>query len=372
MKIFLSDLHLGDGKERDDFQYHREFDELVMSLSEEFPKIEMVLLGDIFDLIRTKKYYELEEEPFTEDKLIAVKRIVMAEILENHAPFFETLRRFVAQPDRQLRYVVGNHDFGTMIDNHLLELIQERYGLDFVPEHYYRDEYLGIWAEHGHRYDVVNNTFAEDGGPIPYCLGDQVVIEIVNKFFDKVKEKQDQLDIDPEIINDLDNVRPQTAFPIWLSSIDEEGRLSQIFWETVLTFGAGHPGEVGSLVLELIQGNYRPNLVKAARELAKKGFGKYILFGHTHNPIEKDLRRGPKYLNTGTWRKFIEPKGRPSFVPKIVPTYSEGGTQFFGEEGFWRYKFISVINLSYVLFYEEGEGEVGPQLISEEKEVLNG
>jgi len=33
MKLFLSDLHLGDGKERDDFQYHQQFDELVREVS---------------------------------------------------------------------------------------------------------------------------------------------------------------------------------------------------------------------------------------------------------------------------------------------------------------------------------------------------
>ena len=44
MKMFLSDLHLSDGKERDDFQFHREFDDLVRKLSGEFKKIEMILL----------------------------------------------------------------------------------------------------------------------------------------------------------------------------------------------------------------------------------------------------------------------------------------------------------------------------------------
>lgn len=63
MKIFLSDLHLGDGKERDDFQYHQQLDDLVRKLSGQFKKIEMILLGDIFDLIRTQKYYEFKGMP---------------------------------------------------------------------------------------------------------------------------------------------------------------------------------------------------------------------------------------------------------------------------------------------------------------------
>jgi hypothetical protein len=63
MKVFLSDLHLGDGKERDDFQFHREFEDLVRKLAREFKKIEMIILGDIFDLIRTQKYYEFDGLP---------------------------------------------------------------------------------------------------------------------------------------------------------------------------------------------------------------------------------------------------------------------------------------------------------------------
>ena len=76
MKLFLSDLHLGDGKERDDFQFHREFDELVRKLSGQFKRIEMVLLGDIFDLIRTQKYYEFEGLSRPEVKLKVMEDIV--------------------------------------------------------------------------------------------------------------------------------------------------------------------------------------------------------------------------------------------------------------------------------------------------------
>ncbi len=366
MKLFLSDLHLGDGKERDDFQYHEEFDTLVEDLCERFEEVEIVFLGDIFDLIRTRKYYELEKEPFTEKKLISVKRLVMADILENHVRFFETLRRFVRRRGHRFRYIVGNHDFGFVVDPRLSELIQEKYGLRFFPRRYYRDEDLKIWAEHGHRYDIVNNTFGKDGTPIPYCLGDKIVIEIVNKFFEKVRKKDDELGIDLGTLNDLDNVRPQTAIPKWLRSVDEEGRLNQIFWETVLAFGSTHPFELGSLVLELIQGNYEPDLLRAAKELAQKRVGRYVIFGHTHHPVRKSLAKGARYLNTGTWRRFIEPEEKASIERRIVPTYREGGTQFFGEEAFYRYHFVSTTHLSYVLFYEKGEGKVGPRLIIQE------
>jgi UDP-2,3-diacylglucosamine pyrophosphatase LpxH len=369
MKIFFSDLHLSDGKERDDFQYHKEFDDLVNELSEQFRRIEIVLLGDIFDLIRTQKFYESEGDPFTEEKIREIKRRLMAEIVESHVPFFETLRRFIGQPEHTFRYIVGNHDFGTSLDNRLLEMIQEKHGLSFTPEHYYRNEQLGIWAEHGHRYDIINNTFNKDGTPIPYCLGDRIVVEIVDKFYEEVRRKQSELDIYPAIINDLDNVRPQSAIGNWLDSIDEEGRLRKLYNDTVISFIVSNPGDVANLVLDLIQGKYQPDLLKAARDLAKKGVGKYIIFGHTHDALDRRLAKGARHLNSGTWRKFIEPKGRPSTRMRTVPTYSEGGEQFYTQEPYFYYKFKSTINLSHVLFYEEGEGEVGPHLIQQKQEI---
>ena len=96
MKLFLSDLHLGDGKERDDFQYHQQFDDLLRRLSEECEKIEMILLGDIFDLIRTQKYYEFKGLPHLE-----VKLKVMEDIAEQHVPFFETLKYFTERNGNQ-------------------------------------------------------------------------------------------------------------------------------------------------------------------------------------------------------------------------------------------------------------------------------
>lgn len=363
MKLFLSDLHLGDGKERDDFQFQKEFDELVRKLSDQFKKIEMVLLGDIFDLIRTQKYFEFKELPHAE-----VKMKVMGDIIEQHALFFEALKYFTGKRSNSLRYVIGNHDFGILLDPRLLEMVREKFGLILSPETYYCDETLRIWAEHGHRYDIVNNTFNHDGTPMAYCLGDKIVVEIVDKFFEEVKERQVALGIDPTIINDLDNVRPQSAIANWLDSVDEKGRLNQIYYDTVAKFIIKNPGEVTNLAMNFVSGKYHPDLLKAARDLAANGIGKYILFGHTHDALEKSFGKGMRHLNTGTWRRFIEPKGRPSTRMRTIPTYTEGGNQFYAQEPYYYYKFKTTTSLSYILFYEKGEGKVGPRLIQQERE----
>jgi UDP-2,3-diacylglucosamine pyrophosphatase LpxH len=362
MKIFLSDLHLSDGKERDDFQYHKEFNETVKKWVEEFKKVEIILLGDIFDLIRTQKYYEFEGAPRSE-----VKLKVMADIVEHHSSFFETLKYFVEQAGCTLRYIIGNHDFGAYLQPGLLKMIQDKHGVTLTPELYYLDKELKIWAEHGHRYDCINNTFNKDGTPIEYSVGDRIVIEIVDKFFEKVRKKQGELGINSEIINDLDNVRPQSAITNWLDSKDEEGRLRQMYYDTITSFIFSNAGGIANLALEFIQGKYQPDLLKAAKGLVQQEMGKFIIFGHTHDALKKDLRKGSKHLNTGTWRKFIEPGRR---FPKrvLVPSYREGGTQFYEEQVVYRYTFKENTHLSYVMFYEKGEGKTGPRLVEHKQE----
>lgn len=128
MKLFLSDLHLGDGKERDDFQYHQQFDDLLRRLPEECEKIEMILLGDIFDLIRTQKYYEFEGLPHSEVKLKA-----MEDIADQHVPFFETLKHFIERNGNLLRYGIGNHDLGVSLDPRLGEMIRKKFGFILTP-----------------------------------------------------------------------------------------------------------------------------------------------------------------------------------------------------------------------------------------------
>jgi hypothetical protein len=195
------------------------------------------------------------------------------------------------------------------------------------------------------------------------------VVEIVDRFYEKVREKQEELGIDAAIMNDLDNVRPQSAIGDWLNWIDQEGRLNPIYDGTIASFLINHPGEVASLAMNVISGKYQPDLLQAAKDLAINEGWKYVIFGHTHNALDKDLGAGIRHLNSGTWRKFIEPKGPPSTRMRTVPTYNEGEIQFYTQEPYYYYEFNSTIKLSHILFNEEGEGEIGPHLIQQEKEA---
>jgi len=121
MKVFISDLHLGDGSKTDDFHRDEEFLRFLDFVSDEAE--ELIIVGDLFELWQAS----LDKVLFKHDKV--VKRLLV-------------LREKV-----KLHYVVGNHDyipfirFADLANGICLE---------------YRDNKNKIVAEHGNKYDIFN------------------------------------------------------------------------------------------------------------------------------------------------------------------------------------------------------------------------
>lgn len=111
MKIFISDLHLGDGSKADDFSRDKELLKFLNFV--EYQKAELYLVGDVFELWQCD----------------------LDKILWNHAEVFEALLNADAVG------INGNHDF----------IPYSRIWFDtFIDV----DE--GIIAQHGHQYDQFN------------------------------------------------------------------------------------------------------------------------------------------------------------------------------------------------------------------------
>ncbi len=121
MRVFISDLHLGDGSRTDDFSRDEHFLEFL-----EFVKTEaneLIILGDFLELWQA----DLDRVVFRHSQVI---------------------NKLLSLRDKvKITYVIGNHDYLPFIKfaNSSLGIATE-----------YRDSKSGIVAEHGHRYDAFN------------------------------------------------------------------------------------------------------------------------------------------------------------------------------------------------------------------------
>lgn len=196
MKIIISDLHMGCGDALEDFRYvtpgrtrrkdskplrqqiakmHRMFQrflEAVLKLARRGNATpELILLGDIFDLLQVEPRHFLDP--------VKIKRVASI-----HLPVFHALNSF-AKSGAKVTYVVGNHDhelmhpamFTTLL-RYLPELNADH---DHRPLSYYVDNEAGIYAEHGNQYDPLNH-FKNFADPRELPFGSQMVLKLVNPY----------------------------------------------------------------------------------------------------------------------------------------------------------------------------------------------
>jgi UDP-2,3-diacylglucosamine pyrophosphatase LpxH len=255
-------------------------------------------------------------------------------------------------------YLMGNHDWLiNMYDTTRLE-IAEFLGLPHA--HWFADhtfpevrlfEKYGVLARHGDYYDRLNH----EGDRKASSLGDAVVIDLVNRFPEEVRQrlslsKKDKLYLS---LKEIDNVRPLLNVPAWVQGVCNyhprmEDDIRKIWNDCVesflgLDFVKRHdrwgPDFVDFLQMALyltssfsferlqrllrnwvIRGFYQ-NLNDYHRyayneSALKKNEARYVVYGHTHKaeqipldvialppPLEGALEK--VYLNSGTWRKVF-------------------------------------------------------------------
>ena len=121
MKIFISDLHLGDGSRTDDFNRDKELLKFLEFVGNEAS--ELIIVGDLFELWQANMDKILFRHNEVVNKLLSLKNNI------------------------KVTYVIGNHDYIPFI-----KFINSGVGISLE----YRDVENGIIAEHGHKYDIFN------------------------------------------------------------------------------------------------------------------------------------------------------------------------------------------------------------------------
>jgi UDP-2,3-diacylglucosamine pyrophosphatase LpxH len=260
MLVFISDLHFVDGSAGEHnlspraFEYF--FDHLVAIAGKEsnqIKEIKIVLLGDVFDLLRTEKWfpYDVNERPWgdNEQKIEEHAGEIMAAILSHPENYktFQTIRDEVArlkdrcqqfdqcrlESEPRLFYIPGNHD---RLVNKYSSLRSEVCKCLGIPREWHNpaDPFLhdnedlryGVFARHGHEFDVFNyesgaSFTLPDYERVP--IGDPITTELVARLpyeADLYLEGQGMPLNERESIKarlqEIENVRPLSAVIEWL------------------------------------------------------------------------------------------------------------------------------------------------------------
>jgi hypothetical protein len=276
MLVIVSDLHLTDGTIGTSIgaaafeDFRARLKELAVDASHRadgryrpIESFDLVLLGDIFDLIRTTRWndtgvavrpWDHREKPGPFADKIAE---ITTAILKRNKGALDLLRECsrgaaVTVPAAhgageqvpvrvRIHYVVGNHDWyyhlpGAAFDA-IRATINEAIGLhngagpfphdpeesDQLMEVYRRHR---VYARHGDRYDSFN--YVEEKGRDAATLGDALVVDLINRFPHEVRRRL--VDLPAEFLDGLDelaNVRPSLLVPVWVNALLGTAELSK-------------------------------------------------------------------------------------------------------------------------------------------------
>jgi UDP-2,3-diacylglucosamine pyrophosphatase LpxH len=374
MLAFISDIHLTDGTSGETIHSgaFRKFALYLKDMVEtaEAKELEIVLLGDIFDVIRSNYWLRSGIRPWSDvrDKdgegkgvkdytIQIVNKICRNRVNKESITYLKDFKEQMAKEGvlTKITYIIGNHDW--LVNRHpeARATIARFLGMENATE--YKNNTFpteGFWegyrvfARHGDIYDPFN--FDEDRNAS--SLGDAIVIDLVNRFPKEVESAIGRA-TDPNLVSQLreiDNVRPLIDIPLWVHGAcrkaisPETGKKVKEIWNKLvkdflkIKFVKQHDkpwrmDAVDALQLGLgistffsikdivnfpIRKLYKKSedYVNKAfhEEHVKRNMAEFVVYGHTHHHqvVPLDLVPMPgeilqkTYFNTGTWRRAHE------------------------------------------------------------------
>lgn len=247
MLVFISDLHFTDGTAGEHNVKSAAFDGFLQDLAVHARKakaeeIKIIFLGDIFDLIRTEKWFNFDEDerPWgsNESKIESNAENILKDIISKNQSTFDIFKdenlkekyEFDTEPERI--YIPGNHDRLCNKYESLRTIVRENLGIKGKNtgepfDYFYSDPKYSVLARHGNEFDEYNYEGGKDydsfDAHIRVPLGDPITTELVAKLPWAVKkrllkENLPSVNIDRIYMNfqDIENVRPLEATIIWL------------------------------------------------------------------------------------------------------------------------------------------------------------
>lgn len=341
IRLVVSDLHLGSGAEEgrlnphEDFFHDEHFAELLAHYVERAGdrEIELILNGDIFDLLKIKIDGRWPTE-ITEE--VASEKLRVC--LEGHPRFVRALRDFLSGPRHRIVYLPGNHDLDMCFPG-AQELfrryvapgaLSERVRFITASDTYYLPE--GIQVRHGHQlenihrvdYGALLRTRADGKEILDLPYGSLWVLEVLNP----AKEER----------HAIDRIQPLKIFIIGSLFFDPRFGLrflAQNIWHflkrRIFTFRAWSQ-RLRNLPRILREEIYAMGSFDdaATRYLQRLRGVNTLIVGHSHSPRFRLLPDSKVLLNTGTWMQMInldmQYLGQNSGLTYALIEYTEDGT----------------------------------------------
>jgi UDP-2,3-diacylglucosamine pyrophosphatase LpxH len=265
MLVFISDLHLVDGSAGEHnvparaFEYF--FQDVAASVKPATQEIKIVFLGDIFDLLRTEKWFGagVEERPWGSPEKEAEVEGHANEVFEAMAAHQEnrlTLKmlggslkeRFGLPVEPQRIYIPGNHDRLCNRYPSLREKVCQALGVSHDPAqpfpHSYQEVAYGVFARHGHEFDRYNYDGGPSYGEMDYQrvpIGDPITTELVARIPYELGRRLEQFPPEERAqirrnFQEIENVRPLSAVIEWLLyQVHRERRLKDLIEDSIDT-----------------------------------------------------------------------------------------------------------------------------------------
>lgn len=321
--VSVSDIHLCRGRS-DNFKYDRELSRFFDDSLKHLGPLEIVLNGDILDLIAI-------EEEGDMDKLLW-------EIDSAHKSVFDSLRK--AARRTHLVFVPGNHDHQLKDKRVAAELAKIIPGIDIVSSGVYqkhdrnngRDVFYHF--EHGDAHDPWSSLISPQMGRA--AKTNTIARDMLNEFFSKPTK----------IITSTPIGAALEALDRTLAKLNLEAHELRLFEERVKPlirrfrlnarvlcklaaslstakmkeFGKVYINMIGAEIAQGEEPFYRASAKRIASSL-DGGELKVVSFGHTHKPEVTSLQDGVIYANSGTWGQDIKKTPPDRFYEVSKGTY---------------------------------------------------
>ncbi len=337
-------------------------------------RILLILNGDILDINGS---WKASVFPWSADKAAVEQALLqlLEAITQNNCHIFAELKALLTHPTVEVVYVFGNHDrllesFPTA-QTFLRESLcaTDEASLRFGFQRFFESLELGLYTEHGHRFDPFNHRTAQQDIP----FGEVINILIANRFVHLVLHRLKTLGFSEDVLvrlqdelEDIDALRPLTLGPYWLEALanryrehpENEGKpesidqiiygvmaetllnpevvrlvakrffLSKVLVRALFRIISGAPNVLPrlSFVITLMLHKTRSNRyqIRMAQTIQEDQGFRFITFGHTHLPGLTPLTHNGFFFNTGCWKPvinlFLPPSRPPQVLDYLYPT----------------------------------------------------